>query len=89
MRDRLAAFSAVQLERRIASMHYPFPPDETVNFFRRYYGPTGKAFDALGADAQAALWRDLVELQTQHNSATVPGRTEARAEYLEVVATRA
>ena len=88
VRDRLAAFTDVRLQRRIAAMCYPFPPAETVDFFRRYYGPTGKAFDALGADAQMALRRDLVELQTAHNSANIPGMTEARAEYLEVIATR-
>ena len=49
----------------------------------------GKAFDALSAEAQAALRHDLVDLQTAHNSADSPGTTEARAEYLEVVATRA
>ena len=40
-----------------------------------------------GPAAQAALRQDLVELQTRHNSAAVPGTTEARAEYLEIVAT--
>ena len=89
VRERLAAFSGLELARRIAVMRYPFPPAETVDFFRRYYGPTGKAFDALSVEAQSALRRDLVELQTTHNSATVPGTTEAQAEYLEVVATRA
>jgi ubiquinone/menaquinone biosynthesis C-methylase UbiE len=89
VRARLAGFSDVKLERRIATMRYPFSPAETVNFFRSYYGPTGKAFDALGPDGQSALWRDLVDLQTAYNSATIPGTTEARAEYLEVVATRA
>ena len=88
VRQRLAAFSDVKLERRVATMRYPFPPAETVDFFRRYYGPTGKAFDALDADAQSALWRELVELQAAHNSAAAPDTTEARAEYLEVVATR-
>lgn len=88
VRDRLAAFADVSLERRTAAMRYPFPPDGTVEFFRRYYGPTGKAFDALAADAQAALRADLVSLQTAHNSADTPNTTEARAEYLEVVAVR-
>jgi ubiquinone/menaquinone biosynthesis C-methylase UbiE len=88
VRERLAAFSTVKLERRIAAMQYPFSPAETVDFFRRYYGPTGKAFDALDAEAQSTLRRDLVELQTANNSATTPGATEARAEYLEVIATK-
>lgn len=89
VRQRLAAFANVKQERRIAAMRYPFPPAGTVDFFRRYYGPTGKAFDALVPDAQSALRRDLVELQTVHNTAGSPGATEALAEYLEVVATRA
>jgi SAM-dependent methyltransferase len=88
VRDRLKAFAQVRCTRRIAVMRYPFPPAETVEFFRRYYGPTGKAFDALKPDAQAALQRDLVALQTAHNSAPEPNTTEARAEYLEVVAVR-
>lgn len=89
VRGRLENFADVTFARRIAAMRYPFPPAETVDFFRRYYGPTGKAFSALGADAQAALRGDLVKLQTTHNTAATPGATEARAEYLEVVAWRA
>jgi ubiquinone/menaquinone biosynthesis C-methylase UbiE len=89
VRERLRDFAEVKVERRIAAMRYPFPPAETVDFFRRYYGPTGKAFDALAPDAQAALRRDLVELQSSHNSASTPGTTEARAEYVEVIAVRA
>ncbi|MEI6084937.1 MAG: class I SAM-dependent methyltransferase [Verrucomicrobiota bacterium] len=88
VRERLAAFADVKLERRIAVMRYPFPPAESVDFFRRYYGPTGKAFDALGQEAQTALRHDLVELQTKHNSASDPVTTEAHAEYLEVMARR-
>jgi SAM-dependent methyltransferase len=88
VRERLSAFGALQLERRIAVMRYPFPPAETVDYFRRYYGPTGRAFDMLGPEAQAALRRDLIALQATHNSAESPGTTEARAEYLEVVARR-
>jgi SAM-dependent methyltransferase len=88
VRERLAAFGEVRLERRIAAMRYPFPPAGTVDFFRRYYGPTGRAFDVLAPDAQTALRRDLVELQAAHNSAPAPDTTEARAEYLEVIAIR-
>jgi SAM-dependent methyltransferase len=89
VRERLQpGFNGVRLTRRIALMRYPFPPAETVEFFRQYYGPTLKAFAALDGDAQAALRRDLVELQTAHNIAGTPGTTEVPAEYLEVVATR-
>jgi 2-polyprenyl-3-methyl-5-hydroxy-6-metoxy-1,4-benzoquinol methylase len=89
VRSRLApGFTDVRLTRRIAMMRYPFPPAETVEFFRQYYGPTQKAFALLNETAQAALRQDLVELQTIHNIAAVPGTTEVAAEYLEVVAVR-
>ncbi len=89
VRSRLAhGFAKVRLNRRIALMRYPFPPSETVEFFRQYYGPTQKAFAALDSRAQDALRRDLVELQSANNIAKNPGTTEVAAEYLEVVATR-
>jgi hypothetical protein len=68
--------------------HYPFGPADTVEFFRQYYGPTQRAFAALDAAAQAALRRDLVELQTTYNLSSAQGTTEVAAEYLEIVATR-
>jgi hypothetical protein len=37
-------------------------PEEFVAFFRRWYGPTLKAFAALEDDAAKALELDLVEL---------------------------
>jgi ubiquinone/menaquinone biosynthesis C-methylase UbiE len=89
VRSRLRhGFSSVRLTRRIAMMRYPFPPAETVEFFRRYYGPTQRAFASLDHSAQAALRRDLVELQTANNTAGMPDTTEVAAEYLEVVAVR-
>lgn len=88
VRARLNAFAEVNLTRRIAVFDYPFPPTGTVEFFRRYYGPTGRAFDALNPDRHGALFRDLVDLQTANNSAESPDRTVTRAEYLEVVAVR-
>jgi len=81
-------FTDVSLTRRLGVMCYPFAPAETVEFFRKYYGPTLRAFESLAPAAQEALRRDLVELQTRHNSAKSPDTTEVAAEYLEVVATR-
>ena len=90
VRERLGeGFTDIRLTRRIALMRYPFPPAETVEFFRKYYGPTLRAFESLSETGQAALRRDLVELQTRHNCAKIPGHTEAAAEYLEVVGTKA
>jgi SAM-dependent methyltransferase len=89
VRSRLRhGFAGVHLTRRIALMRYPFPPAETVEFFRRYYGPTRKAFAGLDARDQAALRRDLVELQTANNLSRTAGTTEVAAEYLEITAVR-
>lgn len=89
VRSRLAhGFAEVRFTRHLALMRYPLPPADTVEFFRQYYGPTQRAFASLDTAAQAALRRDLVELQTAHNIATTPGTTEVAAEYLEVLAIR-
>lgn len=89
VRTRLAqGFANVRLARHTAPMRYPFPPGETVEFFRKYYGPTLRAFESLPPSGQAALRRDLVELQTRYNTGKTPGTTEVAAEYLEVIATR-
>ena len=81
-------FTNLQLTRRIALMKFSFPPAETVEFFRQYYGPTNRSFATLTPAGQEALRRDLVNLQIEHNIAKVPGTTEVAAEYLEVIATR-
>jgi len=88
VRPRLKAFADVRVARRIALMRYPFPPAETVDFFRRYYGPTQRAFASLDASTQVRLRQDLVELQTANNIAKKPQTTEVAAEYLEVIAVR-
>jgi len=89
VRERLRyGFTNVRMTRRLGLMRYPFPPAETVEFFRTYYGPTLRAFESLPTAGQEALRRDLVELQTRHNTAKTPDATEVAAEYLEVVATK-
>src|SRR5262249_5827187 len=37
----------LRLNRRMAQMRFPFNPVGTVDFFRRYYGPTLRAFGSL------------------------------------------
>jgi len=58
-----------------------------VEVFRDFYGPTRKAYEALPAEAQAALTADLMELLERLNvgrrALVVPG------EYLEVVVVKA
>ena len=46
-----------------------------VDVFRRFYGPTFKAFEALGSDQQAALAADIMQLLAARNrskSTTLP-----------------
>jgi SAM-dependent methyltransferase len=74
----------LRLVRRTARMRFPFDPAGIVDFFRRYYGPTQRAFGSLEATAREALRRDLLELQTRHNVSTRPDETETPSDYLEI-----
>jgi SAM-dependent methyltransferase len=74
--------------RRKVVMAYPFPPKETLAFFRRYMGPTQMAFSRLDAAGQAALAEQLESTWTENNTAT-DGTTAVEGEYLEVHAIRA
>jgi SAM-dependent methyltransferase len=89
VRERMdGGVAELRLQRKLYPMKYPFAPDEVVEFFRAYYGPSNRAFAALDADGQAALRDDLEQLWTEHNQAQ-DGTTAVEAEYLEVVAIRA
>jgi SAM-dependent methyltransferase len=90
VRDRFnGAVSELRLTPRTARMCFPFDPAGTVEFFRRYYGPTQRAFEALDAAAQAKLRSDLTELEARHNVSLNPNETDTPAEYLEIHARRA
>ena len=88
VRERLRdGVADLQLTRRLCLFKYPFPPAEVVEFFRTYYGPTQRAFDALDFNGQADLRGELERLWSEHNQAT-DNTTYVEGEYLEVVATR-
>ena len=78
------AVRKLTFERCMARMCFPFDPAGTVEFFRRYYGPTQRAFATLDLASQASLRRDLIELETQHNVSSRPNETDTPSEYLEV-----
>ena len=89
VRERLGAgVSDLRLTRVSYRFDYPFPPADVVEFFRENYGPTTRAFAALGDVDRAALRADLVALWASHNRASEPARTIVDAEYLEVVGRR-
>jgi SAM-dependent methyltransferase len=89
VRERLAAgASTITLARRLYLFDYPFPPEDVVEFFRLYYGPTARAFAALDDVAAGRLRRELVDLWSSANLGG-PELTIVKAEYLEVIAERA
>ncbi len=89
VRDRLGpGTSSIAAEKRLYPMRYPFPPEQVVQFFFDYYGPTLRALAALDDTGKAALRKDLEQLWSGANKAT-DGTTHVEAEYLEVIAVRA
>jgi len=91
VRERLKdGIAGLELRRRLMTFVFPFSPVEAVEHFRKFYGPTQKAFDALEGDAekQAALRRDLENHWTENNLAA-DGTTRIESEYLEIIARRA
>lgn len=81
-----AEVGELSTERRIFSFRYRSAA-HWIEIFRTYYGPTHKAFSALGPARQVDLAREVTALLDQHNvggsdSLVVP------AEYLEVVAVK-
>ncbi len=72
--------------RRICVQRYPSIAFY-VDFFRRYYGPTLKAFEALDAAGQEALAADMEALLREHNRSG-DDTLVIHSEYLEIVAVR-
>lgn len=88
VRERLGAgVAGFAFERRQMLFDYPFSPEQTVELFRTWYGPTVRAFAALDEAGQRGYFADLVRLWSEHNTAG-PNATRLESEFLEVVATR-
>jgi ubiquinone/menaquinone biosynthesis C-methylase UbiE len=63
-------------------------PEHFVDFFRTYYGPVHKAFQALDPDGQAALEADILSTITMFNSAA-DGSMRVPSAYAEIVIVKA
>jgi SAM-dependent methyltransferase len=88
VRTRLAPdLSSLVLTRRVVTFEYPFGPEQVVNEFRLWYGPTVRAFAALDEEERTAFRLDLERLWCEHNRAS-DGTTRVESEYLEVVGVR-
>jgi SAM-dependent methyltransferase len=77
--------ASLTLTRRLITFEYPFGPEQVVNEFRLWYGPTLRAFAALDETQRDGLRRALEKLWTENNRAG-DGTTRVQAEYLEVIA---
>jgi ubiquinone/menaquinone biosynthesis C-methylase UbiE len=59
-------------------------PQAYLDYWRRYYGPTLKSFEAVGAEGREALEADLLDLISHFNRAD-DGTMVVPSEYLEAV----
>jgi ubiquinone/menaquinone biosynthesis C-methylase UbiE len=73
----------VAAERKTFTFRY-LSSAQFVDVFRRFYGPTHKAFGALDESRQAALAQEMTELIDRHNRAG-SAALAVPSEYLEVV----
>ena len=90
VRERLAiGFTGIHLQLIPIAFDLPMSPTDTVQFFRRYFGPTQMAFNRLDAAGQDSLTKDLDALWSGANTAADPAaHTLVQNEYLQVIATR-
>jgi ubiquinone/menaquinone biosynthesis C-methylase UbiE len=80
---------SVTSQVRTAVFRFPSAEDN-VDFFRTYYGPTLKAFEALPASRRDGLKREMVELNRQFDrNGGNGGPIAIAADYLETVIVRA
>ena len=79
--------SEISCQPQMINFNFPFSVPETIEYWRKFYGPTHKAFAALDENGQAALRADLEKLWADHNL-VADGTTYIQSEYLEVTATR-
>jgi ubiquinone/menaquinone biosynthesis C-methylase UbiE len=77
-------------ELRVEKRHFVFryrSPAAYLEYWRRFYGPTLKSFEAVGDDGRAALESDLLDLIARFNRAD-DGTMVVPSEYLEAVIVR-
>lgn len=63
--------------------------EENVDFFRTYYGPTLRAFEALPSERREPLYADMVALARRYDRNAGTGPIAIAADYLETVIVRA
>lgn len=79
--------SELQMTKRMYPFAYPMSPENVVDFFFEFYGPTNRAYASLDESAREKLRDDLIALWKTNNVAN-DGTTKVQAEYIEVVGKR-
>jgi ubiquinone/menaquinone biosynthesis C-methylase UbiE len=77
-------------DMRVEKRHYVFrdrSPEHFIEYWRNYYGPTLKAFEAVGESGRVAFEADLLDLIARFNTAD-DGTMIVPNEYLEAVIVR-
>jgi ubiquinone/menaquinone biosynthesis C-methylase UbiE len=77
------AIGSMTVEKRLYVFRYR-SPEAYLDYWKRYYGPTLKAFEAVGTIGAPALERDLLDLIGRFNRAS-DGTMVVPTEYLEAV----
>lgn len=77
----------LKITPQMAEMVFKFGPEEVVETFKRFFGPTVMALKAMGEENHEAFTNDMIRLWSENNTRT-DGTTHAMSEYLEVVATK-
>lgn len=85
--ERLSGhFTNIKLVRKnYPEWKYPFDASELVNFFRAYYGPIKRAFEALDQQGQVRLHQELAQNFQSYNMAS-DGSLDLKGEYLDITA---
>jgi len=86
LQELFAGAASIRNTVRLFAFRYE-SAEHFVDIFRRFYGPTYKAFAALDADRQAGLERDMIAL-LRKAARKSGGGLVVDAEYLETVITR-
>jgi ubiquinone/menaquinone biosynthesis C-methylase UbiE len=75
----------ISFSRETFTFNAPYSPDQFVENFKNYYGPTMNAFEAAGKNGKDAdLQRELEELFNSQNQSSLPGNTSIPATFLKV-----
>lgn len=88
MKERFGSkVSDLKMTRLMLRENIPMSPDEVVEHFKKYFGPTLRTFAALDEEGKKNFRCDFLKMWEEANIAT-DGTTTVDAEYLEVIAVK-